>query len=86
MAGRSSGRHLSQSPESTSKVTHLYSLRRPLWGSLSREQSGAVQIADANIFEEQISKNKGRLSEVEALAVLSYRVNFYVALPSLLRP
>lgn len=66
------------------ELIYLYRLGRPLWGALLRRQnpSEVLSIATAKIFGHEASQVEP-IGPVEALALLSYRVNFYVALPSL---
>ena len=80
-------KQLREASESTAPddITHLYQLGRPLWGSLLHNNSPNFvrHVARKKLFGGRSIKQGEKWDPVKALALLSYRVNFYVAIPAL---
>ena len=80
-------KQLREASESTAidQLTHLYQMDRPLWGSLLHNSTpNFVRHATRKRLSGGRSiKQAEKWDSVKALALLSYRVNFYVAIPAL---
>ena len=76
-----------ESAELPGDLVYLLSLGRPLWGALLQQPGGGAAsvlgVADTKMFGGRMRTPGGAISTVEALALLSYRVNFYVGMPAL---